>query len=68
MAKKLKLTFEQRVEALKEKCGGHWGKGPERFPEEDWQTQVANRDTRLGYWEWVVDEMGSGRLVEGSED
>ena len=56
MADKMK-PFEVRVEELKEKCGGHWSKGPEGYPEEDWQAQVANRDTRLGYWEWVVDEM-----------
>ncbi len=24
------------------------------FPSEDWRYEVANNDTRLGYWEWVV--------------
>ena len=23
------------------------------FPLCDWQTEVANDDTRLGYWDWV---------------
>jgi hypothetical protein len=32
--------------------GGHWGKHP-RWPVEDWQYEVANGDTRLGYWDWV---------------
>jgi hypothetical protein len=24
------------------------------FPLEDWQYEVANGDTRLGYWEWAI--------------
>ena len=25
----------------------------ENYPAKDWQYEVANGDTRLGYWEWV---------------
>ena len=32
--------------------GGIWGVHPD-FPVSDWRYEVANDDTRLGYWEWV---------------
>ena len=31
---------------------GHWY-SDHRFPVEDWQAEVANDETRLGYWAWV---------------
>ena len=40
------------AEQLKEANGGTWGKHPDH-PVEDWTYEVANGDTRLGYWEWV---------------
>ena len=33
----------------------HWGEDPD-YPLADWKYQVANDDTRLGYWEWVESE------------
>ncbi len=30
-----------------------WG-SDEKFPVSDWQAEVANDDTRLGYWDWVL--------------
>lgn len=33
--------------------GGYWGEHPDH-PLEDWRTDVANNDTRKGYWEWVA--------------
>lgn len=36
---------------LREKYG-HWNEHPE-YPVSDWQYEVDNGDTRLGYWEWV---------------
>lgn len=30
-----------------------WGQAPD-YPLEDWQYEVANDDTRLGYWDWVL--------------
>ena len=35
---------------------GHWGVHPD-FPRADWQYEVANGDTRLGYWEWVASKL-----------
>ena len=32
--------------------GDHWGEEID-FPVENWQDQVANDETRLGYWDWV---------------
>jgi hypothetical protein len=26
----------------------------EEYPSMDWRYEVANEDTRLGYWEWVA--------------
>jgi len=40
---------------------GHWENDPD-FPIEDWQYQVANNDTRLGYTEWIASE----REAQGS--
>lgn len=31
---------------------GPWGEHP-AHPVDDWKTEVANDDTRLGYWAWV---------------
>ncbi len=31
---------------------GPWGEYPDH-PVEDWKVEVANDDTRLGYWDWV---------------
>jgi len=30
----------------------HWANDP-RYPPEDWQCEVQNGDTRLGYAQWV---------------
>jgi len=40
----------------------HWGNHPD-FPVEDWQYEVANNDTRLGYQDWL-----ESRLELESED
>lgn len=32
--------------------GGYWGDHP-GYPATDWQHEVANGDTRRGYWSWV---------------
>ena len=33
--------------------GDYWSEDP-KFSSEDWQYEVRNNDTRLGYWEWVA--------------
>lgn len=30
----------------------YWGQS-KKFPVKDWQYEVANGDTRHGYWDWV---------------
>ncbi len=59
------LEFTSRVGAhsvhatsrkLKLESGTFW-EGLDRYPVEDWQYEVANDDTRLGYWEWVANQM-----------
>ena len=39
------------IEQFKEEYG-HWGEHPD-FPVQDWQAEVQEGETRLGYWEWV---------------
>jgi hypothetical protein len=33
---------------------GTWGRHPAPYGPEDWQKEVAEGDTRRGYWEWVA--------------
>ena len=44
--------MDKDIEKLSEEHGGYWGEHPE-YPVEDWIADVANGDTRRGYWEWV---------------
>lgn len=46
-------SFAQDAEALADSCGGFWSTHPDH-PIEDWQHEVAEGDTRLGYWDWAV--------------
>ncbi|WP_209044998.1 hypothetical protein [Rhizorhabdus histidinilytica] len=32
---------------------GPWGEHPDH-PVSDWKAEVANDDTRLGYWAWIA--------------
>jgi hypothetical protein len=41
------------VKSIIDAHGGAWGEHSD-LPVEDWQHEVANGDTRLGYWEWVA--------------
>lgn len=45
------------VEELMNKYGSR-GEHP-NHPASDWQAQVANDDTRLGYWDWLVNELAT---------
>ena len=45
----------ERYKRVTGRAGGglsHWDVHP-NYPLEEWQYEVANDDTRLGYWEWV---------------
>ena len=45
----------QLLSGYKEKHGGHWGQDP-NYPVSDWQSEIMNDDTRLGYWEWAYEK------------
>ena len=52
------MPDEVSAEALEEQYG-HWGSHPD-FPAEDWMYEAGNGDTRLGYWDWVVNKLQGG--------
>ncbi len=43
------------VEALTD-AYDYWGEHPD-YPLQDWRYDVADDNTRLGYWQWVVDRI-----------
>ncbi len=59
------------IDDLKRRAGitesqlSHWDVHP-NYPVEDWQYEVANDDTRLGYWEWVKAGLINDEHPEGS--
>ena len=53
------------TQQLRDTHGGMWGEHPD-FPVADWQLQVANDETRAGYWEWVASELEL-RAIENAE-
>lgn len=53
--------MDEDIERLSEKHGGYWGEHPQ-YPVGDWQLEVANDDTRQGYWEWL-----ESKLVEDND-
>lgn len=43
-------------------CGDDvWGEC-KQYPREDWAYEVSNKDTVLGYWEWVVGQAQSDEV------
>ncbi|SEC75870.1 Uncharacterised protein (plasmid) [Tsukamurella tyrosinosolvens] len=54
-------SIYDEAQTLADGHGGTWSSHP-GWPLEDWRYAVQNDDTRLGYWEWIVDEM---RAEEG---
>lgn len=50
---------------LAEEAGGHWAEH-DKFPSRDWRYEVADGDTRLGYWEWVAAQLND--TAEEDED
>lgn len=50
--------LEEAAESLESDprlTAGVWDNDPD-YPPEDWRYEVANGDTRLGYWDWVVNQ------------
>jgi hypothetical protein len=50
----------------RELYGGFWGEYPD-FPREDWEYEVANEDTGLGYWEWVDNQIAFAKEADTVE-
>lgn len=53
MAVKIDNLNEIRTRGAGSKRPSHWEEQP-GHPVEDWQAEVANRDTALGYLDWVA--------------
>ena len=49
------------ADKLMEANGGYWSEYP-RYTVRYWQRQVANHETRLGYWEWVAVQLIAEQL------
>ena len=54
-------NLSEKAEALKEANGGHWGELA-GHDVADWRYEVANEDTKLGYWEWAANRIDSGEF------
>lgn len=50
------IGMSAEARGVAEKCGGHW-KEHDLFPKSDWHTDVVEDNTRLGYWDWVVERI-----------
>jgi len=46
----LSKNYEMKIKAMNPPS--HWDED-EKYPVKDWQYEVANDDTRIGYLEWV---------------
>jgi hypothetical protein len=44
-------SYESMIEIY-----GHWGEYP-RYPLHEWQYEVSEDYTRLGYWDWCVNKL-----------
>lgn len=51
-----------------ERYGGYWAGEVPGYPVEDWEYEVQNGDTRLGYWEWARAMSGETRGNEGDNE
>lgn len=47
--------------------GDNWGAHP-KFPREDWQYEVGQDDTLLGYWEWVAHKLSEAEDTDDSTE
>lgn len=44
--------IDEDIDVLMTSNGGYWGEHPDHTVG-DWKYEVANEETRLGYWQWV---------------
>ena len=49
---------EVAADVVADQHGGVWGEHP-GHPVADWQYEIANGDTRSGYWDWVANRLAS---------
>ena len=47
------------AKAEKARSGDAWNFADPQFPREDWQYEVQNGDTLLGYIDWVIGKLES---------
>lgn len=43
-----------RLQKLTDENGGHWGEHP-KWTVAEWLKDAAEGNTRLGYWQWVME-------------
>jgi len=58
--------IRDQEDSLKAETPGHWEEDPTN-PSKDWQYEVANGDTRLGYHAWCENQKQL-KLSEGADD
>ena len=46
---------------LLKEFGEYWGPGHPDYTLDDWKYEVANNDTRKGYWEWVLKQLSDNQ-------
>jgi hypothetical protein len=45
---------------------GHWGEHP-KYQATDWINEVSNKETRLGYWDWVCGKLDAANADAEAE-
>lgn len=50
------LREEQSLSIQLKQEHGRWGEHPD-YPHEDWAREASKNATRLGYWEWVANQI-----------
>lgn len=48
--------MSEEARQLSSEHGGTWTEHS-KYPLEDWQYEVANDETRLSYWDWVLQKL-----------
>lgn len=59
---------ENPVLKLVEEHGGYWGGGHPKYLVNDWQHEVVDGNTRLGYWEWVFSRIEAEQETENEAE
>jgi hypothetical protein len=52
--KKLRELFKLQHNVEEAITQGDWQFNDKNFPRKDWQYEVANGDTQIGYFDWVL--------------